>query len=106
MISFMIDPTGAFDDSKYSKLALESAENFQKAKPFQHIYFNNFLDIDLAKELRMEFPDYNDDISWHVRNTENIKKTHKTAISSFTLYLYSNAGKSHKRFSTGKARFF
>ena len=73
----MIDPTGIFDNSKYSKLALNNADNFQKANPFPHISFDNFLDIDLAKELRNSFPDYNDDISWHVRNTENIKKRYQ-----------------------------
>jgi len=73
----MIDPTGVFDNSKYSKLAQENAEKFQNAKPFPHAVFDNFLDNNLAKELRKDFPDYNDDISWHVRDTENIKKRYQ-----------------------------
>ena len=73
----MIDPTGIFDSSKYNKLALENAEKFQNANPFPHSVFDNFLDINLIKELRKDFPDYNDDISWHVRDTENIKKRYQ-----------------------------
>jgi len=73
----MIDPTGIFDDPKYSKLAFKNKENFQNAEPFPHIVFDNFLDTDLVLELRKSFPDYDDEISWHVRDTENIKKRYQ-----------------------------
>ena len=74
----MIDPTGIFDNTKYSKLAFENKEKFSNAKPFPHIVFDDFLDEQLMKELRESFPDYNDDVSWHVRDTENIKKRYQS----------------------------
>ena len=73
----MIDPTGLFDDAKYAKLAFENKKNFQNAEPFPHISFDNFLNNDLALELSQNFPDYDDDIAWVVRDTENIKKRYQ-----------------------------
>ena len=73
----MIDPTGLFDDSKYAKLAFDSRKKFQKVEPFPHMSFDNFLNNDLALELSQNFPDYNDDIAWVVRDTENIKKRYQ-----------------------------
>ena len=70
----MFDPTGVFDNPKYAKLAFDNNENFKNAKPFPHIHFDNFLNNDLALELSESFPDYNDQISWIIRDTENKKK--------------------------------
>ena len=70
----MLDPTGLFDDPKFNKMAFQNKEEFVNAKPFPHIVFENFLDSDLVTELRDNFPDYDDDIAWHIRDTENIKK--------------------------------
>ena len=73
----MIDPTGLFDDSKYAKLAFDNNKKFQNAEQFPHISFDNFLNNNLALELSQNFPDYNDDIAWVVRDTENIKKRYQ-----------------------------
>ena len=73
----MIDPTGVFDDIKYNKLALQNAKIFQNNHPFPYIVFDNFLDADLVQQLKKDFPDYNDEISWHVRDNENIKKRYQ-----------------------------
>tara|TARA_B100000378_G_scaffold8150_1_gene7207 strand:+ start:1360 stop:2127 length:768 start_codon:yes stop_codon:yes gene_type:complete len=73
----MIDPTGTFDDKKFGKLAFENHKKFIAAKPFPHIFFDNFLDEKLASSLSDNFPDYDDKISWIARNTENIKKKYQ-----------------------------
>jgi Rps23 Pro-64 3,4-dihydroxylase Tpa1-like proline 4-hydroxylase len=73
----MIDPTGIFDDQKFSKMAFENNQKFINAKPFPHIYFDNFLDTSLANEIKNSFPDYNDELSWVIRDTENIKKRYQ-----------------------------
>ena len=74
----MLDPTGLFDDPKFNKMAFQNKEEFVNAKPFPHIVFENFLDSDLVTELRDNFPDYDDDIAWHIRDTENIKKRYQS----------------------------
>jgi len=73
----VIDPTGVFDNPKYAKLAFDNNKNFKNAEPFPHIHFDNFLSNDLALELSEGFPDYNDQISWVIRDTENIKKRYQ-----------------------------
>ena len=70
----MIDPTGIFDNPKYAKLAFDNSKNFKNAEPFPNIHFDNFLSNDIALELSEGCPDYNDKISWVIRDTENIKK--------------------------------
>ena len=74
----MLDPTGLFDDPKFNKMAFQNKEEFVNAKPFPHIVFENFLDSDLVTELQDNFPDYDDDIAWHIRDTENIKKRYQS----------------------------
>ena len=58
-------------------MAFENNQKFINAKPFPHIYFDNFLDTSLANEIKNSFPDYNDELSWVIRDTENIKKRYQ-----------------------------
>jgi hypothetical protein len=56
-------PAFYFDHEQMQALALQHAESFKNAKPFRHIYIDNFLPVDIANQLADEFPGAGD-IAW------------------------------------------
>lgn len=71
-----VTPLGVFDDPHYAKLAVENAERYQKAEPFPHIFFDDFLPGELADELAGAYP-RPDDIEWIVRDNENNRRRYQ-----------------------------
>ena len=51
-----------FDYNKLNTLAEQNSSKYQNAKPCQHIYFDNFLSEDLARELLNNFPKVDSDV--------------------------------------------
>ena len=67
-------PTGTFDDPRYARLAVDSADAYQTAQPFPHIVLDDFLPEGLARELSAAFP-VDTDEGWIVRdNADNRRR--------------------------------
>jgi Rps23 Pro-64 3,4-dihydroxylase Tpa1-like proline 4-hydroxylase len=58
---------------KLKQLAAEKAEQYQTAKPFPHIYFDNFLPIEAAEAALRDFPEPKQ-LSWNQFDNPNEKK--------------------------------
>src|SRR5277367_7017806 len=59
--------------SKLERLAKEKAEEYKNAKPFPHIYFDNFLPVEAAEAALREFPQPKE-LKWQQFDTPNEKK--------------------------------
>ncbi len=66
----------AFDDSRYPRLAVERASDFQDAAPFPHLSLRDFLPSDLADAARAAFPGP-DDIPWYQAEHDNARKRYQ-----------------------------
>lgn len=71
-----ISPTGAFDDPRYARIALDHAERYQHATPYPHIVLDDFLPRDLAHELAAAFPVGSDD-SWIIRDNAGNRRRYQ-----------------------------
>jgi Rps23 Pro-64 3,4-dihydroxylase Tpa1-like proline 4-hydroxylase len=58
---------------KLDRLAKESAEKYKNAKPFPHIYFDDFLPIEAAEAALREFPEPKE-LKWQQFDNANEKK--------------------------------
>jgi len=56
--------------SKLERLAKEKAEEYKNAKPFPHIYFDNFLPVEAAEAALREFPEPKQ-LKWQSFENEN-----------------------------------
>lgn len=57
------------------KNLISCLKNYGKAGPFDHCVIDDFFDLEYAKKLEAEFPDFNSDV-WHIYNNPiEIKKT-------------------------------
>jgi Rps23 Pro-64 3,4-dihydroxylase Tpa1-like proline 4-hydroxylase len=83
MNTVTVNPTGIFDDPKYAALALENSEKYQKASPFPHIVLNNFIDLELARELARECPKHHD-INWVESTQPQSRKRYQHDDKKFT----------------------
>ena len=48
--------TSLFDDTKFAKIAIENCDNFANNSPFPHIVFDNFMPLEIASALSLEYP--------------------------------------------------
>ena len=80
-----------------------ASKNWEKAKPFPHIVVNNFFDIEIAKKLEKEFPNYNDNTWDNYNNPLEVKKicTNWKMFPSLTyqVFSYLNSEKFVKKLS-------
>jgi Rps23 Pro-64 3,4-dihydroxylase Tpa1-like proline 4-hydroxylase len=69
-----MSPLGVFDDPKFARLAVESAEAYRTAPPFPHIAFDDFMDSRVTAAVADAYP-MPEDINWVVRDTkDNLKR--------------------------------
>jgi hypothetical protein len=58
---------------KLERLARENAEKYKNAKPFPHIYFDDFLPIETAEAALRDFPEPKE-LKWQQFDNTNEKK--------------------------------
>lgn len=69
-------PLGVFDDTRYARIAVERAKEYQTSAPFPNICIDNFLPEDMARALSAAFPKP-DDISWIERDNKNNRRRYQ-----------------------------
>ncbi len=72
-----LDPSFIFDDSSFSRLAINNQKKYQNGDPFPHIVLDNFIDLDIARALSHEFPSPDNDVSWVDCDHENATKRYQ-----------------------------
>ncbi|HXJ40147.1 MAG TPA: 2OG-Fe(II) oxygenase [Bryobacteraceae bacterium] len=65
---------GAFDDTRYAKLAQSRAAQYQSAEGFPHIVLDSFLDEPLARSLLQAFPTSDSEVPWTIRDNTNNRR--------------------------------